>query len=173
MRERPPIVAPSVARVRKPEKFSRCCDPVRIPQSFLDAAARRHYPRRTFPQHPKCAEKILDAHPSARPCHCHCLFARRYRAGDAFPPRPAKRHGLFSGRPHRAVVGAGVFDRRNGNLHPHDHRHAGHRLRRKSHLSSAGLRLPDRPRAHRIAAVARIFSRRIFHRLRADRKALR
>src|SRR5438552_11458628 len=92
MRERPAIVAPSVARVRKPEKFSRCCDPVRIPQSFLDAAARRHYPRRTFPQHPKCAEKILDAHPSARPCHCHCLFARRYRAGDAFPPRPAKRN---------------------------------------------------------------------------------
>jgi len=48
---------------------------------------------------------------------------------------------IFPRRPHRALGGAGVFHRRDGNLNTHDHRHPRHRLRRESHFSSTGLRL--------------------------------
>src|SRR5216683_2063032 len=71
-----------------------------LARPLLDEETAGHYPRHTFPRLPKCAtEKIIDAHPSAGLGDRRCLPARRYGAGDSFPPRAANRHGLFSSRP--------------------------------------------------------------------------
>src|SRR5260370_4127585 len=167
-RERSTIVGPSATRVRKPEKFSPCCNSAPHSAEFSCRGWTAPLSSTHFSERPnRAAEKTLDAHPSAGPGDCHCLPARRHRAGNALPPRPAKRHGLFSGRPHRALVGPCLLHRGHGNVHAHNHRRSGHFLRRKSYLPSTGLRLPDRPRAHRAASAPRIFSRRILHRLRA------
>src|SRR5260370_24725660 len=163
MRERSTIVAPSAAQVPNRKSSAGVAISPRIPQSFLDAVAPRHYPRRTFPQRPGGAvRKKLDAHPSTGPGDCHRVPAWRYRAGDALPPWPAKCHRLFFGRPQCAVVGAGVFHRRNGNLNAYDHRHARHRLRREPPPPPTPLLLPHRPSTHRFFSPPPLFFPPVF-----------
>src|SRR5260370_39565193 len=112
-----------------------------IKSSNPDATAHRN-----LPSTPPALHIISsDAQPPAGPGDCHCVPARRHGAGDALPPRAAKRHRLFSWRPHRAMVGAGLFHRRHGNLNTHDHRHPRHRLRRGSHLFFTRLPPPLPP----------------------------
>src|SRR5260370_6412343 len=131
-----------------------------------DATAHRN-----LPSTPPALHIISsDAHPPAGPGDCHCVPARRHGAGDALPPRAAKRHRLFSWRPHRAMVGAGLFHRRHGNLNTHDHRHPRHRLRRVFHLSSTLFLLPLCPPPPCLLAVPPPFFPRIFLRLTPDPK---
>src|SRR6266849_5123993 len=170
MRERSTFVGPSAAQVHKLENLRRGFGTPLIPHSFLDEDGPRHYPRRTFPQRATvAAETTIHAHPSARPCHCRRLPVRCDRAGDAFPPWPAKCQRLFSGRPHRAMVGAGVFDCRHGNLNTYHHRDAGDCLWRKPYLPSTSLRLSDWARGHRLVVASRPLSRSVFLLLRPSR----
>src|SRR5260370_38751515 len=101
------------------------------------------------------AEKTLDAHPSARSCHCYRVLARRHGAGDAFPAWPAKCNGLFPGRTYRAVVGAGVLDCRHGNFDAYDHRDSGPFLRRGTEVSFIFVLVSYFGRADMICALSR------------------
>ena len=87
-------------------------------------------------------------------------------------PGPARPARLFPRRPHRALVGARLLDRRHGNLDAHHHRHARARLQRESGLSATGDRLPDRARDSMRGLYPPIFPGRILHGLPASRKAV-
>ena len=89
-----------------------------------------------------------------------------------FSPRPAHPSRLFPRRPHRALVGAGLLDRRHRNLHSHDYRHAGNRFCRKPWFLATGAGLPGRAGGSVRGAHPAVFPGRILHGLPASGKAI-
>src|SRR5882724_300251 len=104
------------------------------------------------------SEIAFHAHPSTGLGDCNRLFARRDGAWHSFPPWAKGCARLFSWRADRPLVGPRILHRRHGNLHAYHHRHAGHLLRRKSHLPPTGLRLSHWSHTDRLAASSRLFS---------------
>ena len=102
-----------------------------------------------------------------------CSISRASRFWRPFPAWPAKSARLLSRRPHGAMVGAGLLDRRDGDFHTHDHRHARDCLRRKPGLSATGAGLPGGAGDSLRGPYPTIFPGRILHGLPASGKALR
>jgi len=71
------------------------------------------------------------------------------------------------------MVGAGVFDCRHGNFHPHDHRDTGDCVFGEHDIFAVGVRVHRWADSDHYHFVARIFSRGVSDGLCRDREALR
>src|SRR5579859_6789449 len=115
---------------------------------------------------------LRDADSYCRPCHCRGVPAGGYGAGDAVPAAVARCSRLFFGRADGALVGAGVFDCRYGDIDADDYRDACDFVCREPDILAAGFWVFDWTGADCLTAFARLLSWRVFHRVCGDRKTI-